>query len=396
MSEYARNIPLLYIISSLSWCRFFVPILALFYIASKVSLAQFTFIMGLFALAILLFEIPSGIIADLIGKKRTILIAKLLYIVEIYLIAFYDGFWIFLIAKIISGIGVSFWSGADQALIYDTLKRMKKEKEHKRILGNFFTIQNVVKAFVFISGGFLFTFNYKLPAICSLPFIILSFILVFFIKEPYVSGKKLGVITSFVHLKESLIYSWKHSYVKYLMLYSLPVATIMWVMLSISSAYLAEISVPVYMIGIVAFISSMLTAFISKKAYKIEEKLGERRSLLAIQITAILSVFLIALMANYIGVLFFLLIPVTQGFFIVIINNYINEYIETSHRATIISIKNMICNLGSFIFFPLVGYMITYKSMQFSFLIFGIIMLAYMLILLIYSSKFKISQINKH
>ncbi len=394
MSEYARNIPLMYIISALSWCRFAIPILALFFIASKVPLEQFTIIMAIFSLSILLLEIPSGIIADLIGKKRTMLIAKILYIVEIYLIAFYNGFWIFLIAKIISGIGVSFWSGADQALIYDTLKRMKKEKDHKKIIGNYFTIQNVTKAFVFIIGGFLFAMNYKLPAIMTLPFIVLSFILMFFIKEPYVSGKKLGVVTSFKHLKESLSYSWKHSYVKYLILYSLPVATTMWVMLSISSAYLAEISIPVYMIGIIAFIASMLTAYISKKAYKIEEKLGERISLIAIQITAILGIFLMSLMIPYLGVLFYLLIPVTQGFFMIIINNYLNEHIETSHRATIISIRVMFSNLGVFILFPLVGYMIKYKTMHFSFLIFGIIMLAYMLLLLIYSRKLKISQIN--
>ena len=104
------------------WMRFFIPVLALFYIASKVSFTEFSIIMSVFALMTLILEIPSGAIADIIGRKKTLIIARFCYIIEIFLIAFYDGFYIFLIAKVISGIGVSLSSGTDQALLYDTLK----------------------------------------------------------------------------------------------------------------------------------------------------------------------------------------------------------------------------------------------------------------------------------
>ena len=65
-----KNIKLICIISSLMWMRFFIPVLALFYIASKVSLDEFTIIMSVFALSTLILEILSGVIADIIGKKK--------------------------------------------------------------------------------------------------------------------------------------------------------------------------------------------------------------------------------------------------------------------------------------------------------------------------------------
>lgn len=68
---YERNITLHYVISALMWGRFFVPVMALFYIASEVSLAEFTIIMSVFSLTILLLEIPSGAITDMLGKKRS-------------------------------------------------------------------------------------------------------------------------------------------------------------------------------------------------------------------------------------------------------------------------------------------------------------------------------------
>ena len=91
--------------------------------------------MSVFAFTTLILEVPTGVLADLLGKKKTLLISRLFYVVEIFIIAFFNGFWPFLIAKVISGIGVSLSSGTESALLYDTLKRLKKEKDYKKISG---------------------------------------------------------------------------------------------------------------------------------------------------------------------------------------------------------------------------------------------------------------------
>jgi len=62
-----RNIPLLFVTASLVWVRFYIPILALFYIASQVTFKEFTIILAVFSLVTLLLEVPSGVFADLLG-----------------------------------------------------------------------------------------------------------------------------------------------------------------------------------------------------------------------------------------------------------------------------------------------------------------------------------------
>ena len=366
------------------WGRFFIPILALFYIASQVPLEQFSVIMGVFALATLVLEIPSGVVADLLGKKRTLLLSRFLYIIEIFLIAFFNGFWIFLAAKIISGVGVSLSSGTSSALLYDTLKVQKRKKQHKKIAGTQYMITNISKAVVFIIGGVLFSINSKLPAIASLPLISLGFLLTFFLREPYKNERKINFKTPINHLKESLKYFSKSDFVKYLALLSFFTMAAISVTLSISSAYFKIILIPLSLMGIIAFIASSLTAYSSKKAYKIEEKLGARKSLFLMQILIILSLFLLSLMIPYLGVLFYLLIPFTAGFSTIIINDYINSRIHSHHRATLISINNFFANLGIFLLFPLIGYLAKAKSMGFSFLIFGIIVTAGCFLIYIY------------
>ncbi len=389
---FERNIKLNYIIGSLMWGRFFIPVLALFYIASQVTLEQFTIIMGVFALSTLIFEIPTGVIADLLGKKKTLLISRTMYVIEIILIAFFDGFWVFLVAKIISGIGVSFSSGTNQALLYDSLKRLKKEKEYKKISGLSNAISKISMAFVFIIGAYLFTLNHKLPAILSLPLITLGFILTFFIKEPYIAKKKVNLQNSLIHLKEGLKYFKKNYYLKYLAFFTFLIGSTISMMLSLSSKYFELILIPITFIGIISFILNLASAYSARKAHFLEEKFGEKNSIFLTIILTFFSVFLMSFLIPYIGVFFFLILVFVRGFYEVIIGDYVNRHIETSHRATMLSINNMFDNIGIFILFPIIGYINKIYSWKLSILSFSIFILICCFFLIIYyknSSKIK-------
>ena len=390
-----NNIPLTYVIGSLTWGRFFIPVLALFYIASQVTLEQFALIMGVFSLSILVLEIPTGALGDLLGKKNTLLLSRFMYIIEIFLIAFFNGFWIFFVAKIISGIGVSLSSGTSSAMLFDTLKKQKRDDQYKKISGNMGVITNISMAFVFIIGAFLFSMSPKLPAIVSLPFITLGFILTFFLEEPYKTKKKLTFKSHWVHMKESLIFFKKSEVVKYLAFLSFFVSVAISISLSMSSAYFEKILIPVSIIGILAFISSMTTAFTSKKADKWEIVLKEKKSIFVIQLFAVLGLFLMSLMVSYWGYLFYLLIPFIAGFEGVVIGNYVHHHLPTSHRATILSVMNMFGNIGIFLFFPLVGYLAKTYGVGFSFRVLGLIVLLGFVLLYFYSKDKKI-KFNKN
>jgi len=381
---FERNITLNYIIGALMWGRFFIPVLALFYIASQVTLAQFTIIMAVFSLSTLLLEIPTGVIADLLGKKKTLLLSRAMYVIEIIMLAFFNGFWIFLIAKIISGIGVSLSSGTNQALLYDSLKRLKRQEEHKKISGLASTISKISMALVFIMGGYLFSINPKLPAILSLIPITLGFILTFLIKEPYPPKKAFNWENSIAHLKEGLGYFKKNSYLIYLALLTLLIGSTIIMMQNLSSSYFEIILIPVAFMGLVNFVLSLIAAYSSKKAHSFEQRLGEKKSLLFISLTTAISILLMAITTPYLGLVFFALLFFTQGFYEVIIGDYVNRHVKTSHRATMLSINNMFDNIGVFIAFPILGYSIGKIGMSQSILYFGIILGILLLVISIF------------
>jgi MFS family permease len=363
-----RNILIDYVNAGLIWGRFFIPVLALFYIASQVTLAQFSIIMSVFALSTLLLEIPTGVLADFIGKRKTLILSRLMYLVEVILIAFFNGFWIFLIAKFISGIGVSLSSGTSSAMRYDSLKKIGKEEDYKRISGKSSFIGSLSMAFVFIIGAYLFSLNTKLPAKLSLIPLGIGFILTFFMIEPYKSNKRINFKNSYAHLTKGLGEFFSNKFLVYLALLTLLIESSANMMLSYSSVYFEKIFIPIGLIGIISFISSLIMAFSSKRAYLFEKRFGSN-SLLILQAVTFLSIFLMSFMIPYVGVLFYLLIPFALASFTVIVADLVNHRAKTNNRATMLSINNMFYSIGAFLFFPALGFL--EKSYSLNFALFG-------------------------
>jgi MFS family permease len=230
-------------------------------------------------------------------------------------------------------------------------------------------------AVVFVVGAYLFNLDYKLPALLSLPLITLGFILTFFLKEPYPPKKKISLADSFVHLKEGLGYFKHNYYLKYLAFFTFLIGSTLSMMLSFSSKYFEVILIPVVFIGVISFILNLISAYSSNKAHFFEGKFGEKKSIFFISLCTFLAVFFMSFLIPYFGLVFFLILAFVQGFYEVIIGDYVNRHIETSHRATMLSINNMFDNIGITLLFPLLGYFNKAHSLHFSLFLFSIFIL---------------------
>ncbi len=224
----------------------------------------------------------------------------------------------------------------------------------------------ISQAFVFIIGGVLFQINNKLPAFASLPLLFAAFIATFFLVDPYHVTGKIKTSHSINHLKKSVSLFLKSPELKFLFIYYLPVAAVCTMILNLSSLYLELVKIPIYLIGVVAFVTSMLSAFSSRKADAIDSLFGEKMSLVVAQIILMISLFLLSFMIPYWGMLFYLLVPLSLGFVQVSVSHRLNVLVSSKHRATMLSINNLGGNLGMFLFFPIAGFFARTMSMSFA------------------------------
>ena len=102
--------------------RFYEPFLMLFFLEKGLT---FFHIGGLYAIreiSINLMEIPSGVFADALGRKRTMMVSFLAYIISF--IGFYlsSEYWMLLVAMVLYAIGDAFRTGTHKAMIFDYLQ----------------------------------------------------------------------------------------------------------------------------------------------------------------------------------------------------------------------------------------------------------------------------------
>ena len=120
--------------------RFYYPVFTVLFLDYGVTLEQFALLNLVWALSIVVAEVPSGALADILGHKRLLVFAALLMVLEMALLVFVPLgaspllFLVFLLNRICSGLSEAAASGADEALAYDSLKSLGREAEWPKVL----------------------------------------------------------------------------------------------------------------------------------------------------------------------------------------------------------------------------------------------------------------------
>ena len=116
---------------------FLSPIAVFFFQQRGLNYFQIISLESILVLFIFLFEVPTGILADKYGRKKAIILGAILLMLEPLIFIFADNFLFFAIAFALSGIGLAFLSGTVEAIIYDHLKKQRKEKFMKKAMGTY-------------------------------------------------------------------------------------------------------------------------------------------------------------------------------------------------------------------------------------------------------------------
>ncbi len=137
-TPYRRNLPLFIAFRVLFNARFYYPVLGVLFIDLGLTLEQYVILNAVWAATIILLEIPSGALADLIGRRRMVVAAGFLMIAEMAVFAFAPTgaplFWLLMLNRILSGTAEACASGADEALAYDSLPEEERASAWPTVL----------------------------------------------------------------------------------------------------------------------------------------------------------------------------------------------------------------------------------------------------------------------
>lgn len=100
------------------------------------NLFEIAVLASVFEASILLLEIPTGVFADIFGRKRSVVSSYLLQSLAGFIFLLSPGFWFFALAEIIQGLGETLKTGALEAWMVDNLKAIGEEGRQSRTFAN--------------------------------------------------------------------------------------------------------------------------------------------------------------------------------------------------------------------------------------------------------------------
>jgi MFS family permease len=323
--------------------NFFWLIQNVYILNHGIGFTKLSIILAIWSVSIILFEIPSGILADKLGKKPVIIFSKLSFFIGITVFALFPNFWGFILGVITFGIHESFISGAQESLLYDNLKDYGKENLFGKLIALATTFREIGLGSGVLIAGFVTQIGIKYNLIGSIIIAFLGLMTSLLLTEGrnHIKSKEVEYLK---HFKESLIIIKNNVNLVRIVLFSITTITAYAVISEYFVPSLNKLGASYILIGLIAAIEAIFFAvgsIISQKISFISKK----------YLYILLSIF----MSFFFLVISIATLPaVLIGFLILRTIKAISEietvddwqsHVDGGRRATTISVNSFIKNI---------------------------------------------------
>ena len=368
------NLTRLYIIKIAKWFMLFMPIVVPFYMANDLGMKEVILLQGIYSIAIVVLEIPSGYVADVLGRRKTLLFGSMFGFFGFLTYSLGHGFWGFLVAEIILGFGQSLISGADSAMLYDSLLDMKKEKQYIKYEGRITSLGNIAEAIAGTLGGLLAGLSLRAPYIGQTMVALIAVPAAYMLVEP-VRHKAMQILRFKDILRIVNNSLFKNRKLQRNIFFSALIGTTTLTMAWFVQPIFQRIGLPIELFGISWTVLNLLVGLTAAVAYKIEEKIGEKYSILIIAILIPASYLAISPIEGYGAFIILVIFYILRGFATPVLKDYINRLAESDVRATVLSVRNFIIRLNFALIGPFLGWYTDHYTLKQALFLAGIIFL---------------------
>ncbi|MCK5028205.1 MAG: MFS transporter [Bacteroidales bacterium] len=361
--------------------RFFEPFLILFFLEKGITFLQIGTLYAIREILITILEIPSGVIADVFGRRKSLIFSFLFYIISFLIFFLSNNYFIYIIAILFYATGDAFRTGTHKAMIFTYLKIKGWGNQRAHYYGKTRSwsqmgsaISSLIAAsIVFYSGNYKSIFIYStipyildLVLITSYPKILDNKGIQF--KWSQIIKKFREVITDFIFsfkniqiLKAVANLSSHSGFHKAIKDYLQPVIQTLALSIPIMLAF-TEKQRSAILIGGFYFIIYLLTSYSSNKAGKLKDKLKSIE--LALNFTLYLG-FIFALLSGiffhngfyFVSVLFYTGIYLVENIRNPIGVAYVSELYKDEVLATALSANSQAKSFIAALIAPIIGFL---------------------------------------
>lgn len=373
--KYRRNISCGYSYSLLAF--FGITSLWVIYLQQQgLSLVEIGWCESIFHLTSFLFEVPSGLLADRFSYRANLFASRLMAILSAVLLLISHDFWLDVISFVISALSYNLQSGTLEALLYDSLKLDQQSNRYPQVI----SWTNVIIEFADASGvilaGLFVHWHFGLVYVIEILVSLLALISVSLLKEP---SKRATEEQSAQPADQSL---WQLLQLSWRTLRDVPLLRNLMIFQALFDGFCTTYyfyfqslmdnqHFAGWLISTLLAISAMINIAVMKAAPWLQRKVSKRQLVLGLSL-ALTGLLLL----NWLGQLtiYLLVFLLTTGLTSLnepIFSSYYNDLIDSTQRATLLSVANLLFSLIMIMLFPLTGWLLEKFSFAATFGLYG-------------------------
>ena len=374
--HYSRNIVRLYVIKVAKWFMLTMPIIMLFYKDMGLSHEQSFQLKAIYSISVVIFEVPSGYLADILGRRITLILGAILGTLGFLFYSIGGGFWMFLAAEMTLGIGQSFVSGADSAMLFDSLKSDGRSHQYLKYEGINYSIGNYSEALAGLAGGALAEISLHLPFYFQTGIAFLAVPAAFTLLEP--PSKQKPGRPGFRDILKVVHYALvKNIRLRWNLIYSSIIGTSTLTMAWVYQLRLDEFGFKEIFIGGTATALNILVGTVTLFSSRLERKMGKKITVMTTSL--LITGGFVAGGLTHQAFFFLLLLGIfymARGVATPVLKDYINQITPSEIRATVLSVRNLLIRALFAVIAPLFGWLSDKLSLAQALLIVGLVFMA--------------------
>lgn len=355
-----RNIPLNYIFSFIDRMNMQSCIWVLYLGFMGMSLTQIGILEGLYHATSIICEVPSGAVADLLGRKKTIIAGRICVFISCLLMLFGRDFYVFALSFIIQAFGNNLNSGAQEALVYDSMKLIDKEDDYVSVSAKTNTLVEISQSIATVVGAMIAEYSYAACYITSSVLAAMTLVPLFMMEEPVIEKKnEVASVSELVknHFKTCFDVLKSDRTLTSLIIFFNVLDVAGTVLFFYSQKYYDTMGLNKIEIGLIMFIvgiMAILGAYLSDKIYK---KIGDKIKPIAV-LLIVASICGYLLFNLWVSIVCFAVCNFVVACLYPIRSASINKLVPSEQRATLISVDSLVFSLGMIVIFPMIGFIV--------------------------------------
>ncbi|MDH4008508.1 MAG: MFS transporter [Desulfuromonadales bacterium] len=372
--SFSKNLPLLNIFAGLKMALLPMAIITLFWKDQiGLSLAEILLLQAIFSLATLVMEFPSGYISDRIGYRFALNLACLLGITGWATYTLAGSFTGVLIAELQLGASYAFISGADSALLYETLRYDGREEHYAKYDGRMTAWAQAGEAIGAVGAGVLYGWFPLLPFVLQVGVWVAALAICRNLKDIPAPPKE-----TISHLQEAADIARKafsQPGIRYAILFAALLGLASFYPVWLIQPYMQTLNVPLSWFGPIWAVANLCVSFGSIISHRVQFHLGVRGTPLLLLALVAAGYAGLAFSQVIWGFAFYFLLTIMRGIQGPFLRLALQKQSDRHERASILSLKSLVFRLGFVITGPLVGVLADRSGLSLCFLVLMIIQL---------------------